>query len=140
MFLAAEMVALNIPPNALTYDRLILVCLDEAKEADFGDAWRYFGEMKAAGWWPRRGTLVAMCKRACERGDERVWDLLEEMEGRGMEVGAVQRWIGENWSVGVKRREEMENAEREMNSLEGKSHRVPQKEPVNSPKTLGAAV
>jgi hypothetical protein len=56
---------------------------------------------------------VAMAKRFCEWGDERVWGLVEEMEEKGMEVGAVQRWVGENWRRGEerRRRREEESAE-----------------------------
>lgn len=97
MFLASEMLALKIPPDALTYDRLILVCIDGRGQDDYNDAFQYFEEMKAMGWWPRRGTLVAMVKRCCENGDERVFALVEEMEGRGMDVVGVQRWVGESW-------------------------------------------
>lgn len=100
MFLASEMLALKIPPDALTYDRLILVCIDGKGKEDYADAFRYFEEMKGMGWWPRRGTLVAMAKRCCEDEDERVFGLLEEMEGRGMEVVGLQRWVGESWKGG----------------------------------------
>ncbi|MCJ1410577.1 hypothetical protein MMC19_004663 [Ptychographa xylographoides] len=100
MFMAAEMLALKVDPDALTYDRLVLVCIEGGTEVDLDDAWRYFGEMKDRGWWPRRGTLVAMAKKGCERGDERIWELVEEMEGRGMDVAGVQRWVGENWRKG----------------------------------------
>jgi len=110
MFLAAEMLALKISPDALTYDRLILVCIEGKTEKDYDDVFKYFEEMKEMEWWPRRGTLVAMAKRSCEWGDERVWGLVEEMEARGMEVGSVQRWVGENWRAGEesKRRRERE--------------------------------
>ncbi|KAI9745819.1 MAG: hypothetical protein M1818_000500 [Claussenomyces sp. TS43310] len=54
MFLASEMVALGIPADELTYDRLVLICLGgEGNEADgtdgLEDALRYVDEM--------RGTL-----------------------------------------------------------------------------------
>ncbi|MCJ1474506.1 hypothetical protein MMC13_003164 [Lambiella insularis] len=101
MFLASEMLALKVEPDALTYDRLVLVCVDATGQGDLDDAWKYFEEMKGGGWWPRRGTLVAMARRLCETGDERVWGLVEEMEGRGMDVVGVQRWVGENWKKKV---------------------------------------
>lgn len=114
MFLAAEMLALKVPPDALTYDRLILVCLEGKTEDDYDDAFKYFEEMKERGWWPRRGTLVAMAKRFCEWGNERVWGLVEEMEEKGMEVGAVQRWVGENWRRGDERRRRTERERAEV--------------------------
>ena len=97
MFLASEMLALKVQPDTLTYDRLILTCVEGKGKDDFEDSWRYWAEMRARGWWPRRGTCIAVVKRCCERGDERVWGLVEEMEERGMEVQGVLRWVGLNW-------------------------------------------
>lgn len=105
MFLASEMLALKVPPDLMTYDRLILVCLNRAGGDDLGDAFRYFAEMKDMGSWPREGTLVAMVKRCCEVGSDRVWSLVEEMEARGMNVVLIQRWVGENWSRYAKTRQ-----------------------------------
>ena len=82
MFLASEMVALEVAPDALTYDRLILNCLSGDEGLD--NAWRYFEEMKAAGWWPRGGTLNSFAKEACAKGDPRVWDLVQDEQGRGL--------------------------------------------------------
>ena len=83
MFLASEMLALNIPPNALTYDRLILNCLGVEGQVDggFEDAWRYFEEMRQMGWWPRAGTVKHLAERGCEVADERVWQLVGEERG-----------------------------------------------------------
>ncbi|MCJ1418274.1 hypothetical protein MMC32_004621 [Xylographa parallela] len=112
MFMASEMLALRVQPDALTYDRLLLVCIGGSGLNDLDDGWRYFEEMKGKGWWPRRGTLIAMARRYCEKGDERVWGLLEEMEGRGMDAVGIQRWVGENW----KRKEEGAKRGRTMNN------------------------
>jgi pentatricopeptide repeat protein len=106
MFLASEMLALKVAPDALTYDRLILVCIDAKPEVnkkqdtrgDIDDAFRYLEEMKGKGWWPRRGTCVALVKVCVERGDERVFGFVEAMEEMGMEVAGVQKWVEENWS------------------------------------------
>lgn len=83
MFLASEMLALNVPPNALTYDRLILVCLNEAgdKVEGFRDAWKYFLEMKSMGWWPRGGTLKTLGIRGCVLADKRVMELVDARRG-----------------------------------------------------------
>ncbi|MCJ1429866.1 hypothetical protein MMC29_007781, partial [Sticta canariensis] len=99
MFLAAEMVALKVAPNALTYDRLMLVCLtaeaEGAKEEKTGqelaDAWHYFEEMRRMSWWPRAGTVVALAKRCCERGDERVWGLVGEGDQEGIGMRQMER-------------------------------------------------
>jgi len=83
MFLASEMLALNVPPNALTYDRLILVCLNEAVDMHegFEDAWKYFEEMKSMGWWPRGGTLKALGIRGCRLAEKRVAELVDAQRG-----------------------------------------------------------
>ena len=81
MFLASEMVALNIVPDLLTYDRLILVCLraatNGAKDA-YDDAWRYFEEMRGLSWWPRRKTTLELLQAGSEKGDKRVWSLAND--------------------------------------------------------------
>jgi len=83
MFLASEMLALNVPPNALTYDRLILVCLNESLDMHegFEDAWKYFVEMKSMGWWPRGGTLKALGIRGCMLAEKRVAELVDVQRG-----------------------------------------------------------
>ena len=98
MFLASEMVALKIAPDALTYDRLILVCLNTSN--DIEDAWRYFEEMKDNDWWPRDGTAIALGRRACELGDRRVWDLEQMSDNRGISKAKLQHLIGEHWRGG----------------------------------------
>lgn len=105
MFLASEMLALGVAPDALTYDRLILVCLDADPSSDirntgteYEDALRYLAEMKSMGWFPRRGTLVALVKRCSEVGDDRAWELLEEMEKRGMSIHTLETWLEKNWT------------------------------------------
>ncbi|KAL9000400.1 MAG: hypothetical protein Q9169_000917 [Polycauliona sp. 2 TL-2023] len=98
MFLASEMVAMKIAPNALTYDRLILVCLaGRSIEEDFEDAWRYFEEMREMGWWPRPGTTMALAKQCCIMGDERVWGLQGDGSEVGMTSSAIQRVVDEHW-------------------------------------------
>ena len=95
MFLASEMVALKISPDALTYDRLILVCLNT--EQGIEDAWRYFEEMKAHHWWPRDGTVIALARRACEQGDQRIWDLEQISDRKGLSKVKLQSLIREHW-------------------------------------------
>lgn len=105
MFLASEMLALDVAPDALTYDRLILVCLEadpvsDTRDTDteYQDALRYLAEMKDMGWYPRRGTLVALVKRCCEVGDDQAWELLGEMEQRGIPVHSLETWLEKNWT------------------------------------------
>ncbi|KAL8697018.1 MAG: hypothetical protein Q9201_007354 [Fulgogasparrea decipioides] len=85
MFLTSEMVAMKILPNALTYDRLIIVCVEASStKEELTDAWRYLDEMRGAGWWPRDGTTMALARKAFLVGDERLWQLEKGPNG---EVG-----------------------------------------------------
>ena len=105
MFLASEMVALKIAPDALTYDRLILVCL--SSETNIDDAWRYLEEMKSFGWGPRDGTYMALIRRACEQGDERVWKLVDESRDRGVPEQRMRAVVWESWKGGVEEAERL---------------------------------
>ncbi len=95
MFLASEMRSLKVKPNALTYDRLLLVCLGQD---DYEDAFRYLDEMKSRGWTPRQGTLVAMAKKCAENGDDRAFDVYREIEAEGFETGNIRKWLRDNWA------------------------------------------
>ena len=88
MFFASEMLALKIPPDAKTYDRLILASLGARGEADggFENAWRYFEEMRQMDWWPRVGTVKLLGKAGCEIADERVSELVHQ---RGFDEGRM---------------------------------------------------
>ena len=99
MLLASEMVALKVAPDALTYDRLILVCLEgRSGQKDFEDGWRYFEEMRGAGWLPRPGTIMALARQCCLMGDERIWRLRGDDYGEdGIINSAIQRLIAEHW-------------------------------------------
>ncbi len=98
MFRAREMVALDIEPNALTYDRLLLVCINT--DQGLGNAWCYFDEMKAAGWGPRGGTAVTLAKKACAMGHRRVWDLVEDENGPGLPSDKVKSLVSDFWRSG----------------------------------------
>ena len=102
MFLASEMVALKVSPDALTYDRLILVCMEASSDGeDVDDAWRYLEEMRGAGWWPRPGTAMAMAKWSCQFGDERLWRLQGVDGGEyGIERSVLERVANEKWLKG----------------------------------------
>lgn len=105
MFLASEMIALDIKPDFLTYDRLILLCLNED---DYEDSFRYLEEMEDTGkekfengqkgWWMRRGTASTMARKCARAGDGRCWTIIAEMEKRGMDVGKVKPRVEELWA------------------------------------------
>ena len=103
MFLASEMLALKVGPDSLTYDRLILVCLNT--EAAIDDAWRYFEEMRDLGWWPRGGTTIALARRACERGDQRTWELIHDERGAAIEKVKVRQMVRDFWKGGAEEAE-----------------------------------
>lgn len=105
MFLAAEMAALGVKPDRITYDRLILSCLHVD---DYEDAFRYLEEMIVVGegketeygkegWWMRNGTAAALVRRCIVAKDERAWKLLDEMEERGMTNSMLRSWAEKTW-------------------------------------------
>jgi pentatricopeptide repeat protein len=107
MFLAAEMAALGVKADQLTYDRLILACL---REDDYEDAFRYLEEMIVVGqdkenedgtrgWWMRGGTAGALVRRCIVAGDERAWDLLSEMARKNMGNSKLRAWADETWKA-----------------------------------------
>lgn len=107
MFLASEIQALNIKPDILTYDRLILICLTDD---DYEDAFRYLEEMEEVGresvehnqmgWWMRKGTAAMMVRRCALSGDERAWEIVDGMTERGMGVVKLKEWARANWRKG----------------------------------------
>ncbi|TKA70805.1 hypothetical protein B0A49_06343 [Cryomyces minteri] len=91
MFLAAEMRALAVAPDAVTYDRLILVCL---RAPDCEDALRYYAEMRSRGWLPRPGTFAAVVKRLARDADfERAAEVLAQARDAGLELARTERWL-----------------------------------------------
>jgi pentatricopeptide repeat protein len=106
MFLASEMIALGIKPDFLTYDRLIMVCLHED---DYEDAFRYLEEMidvgkdkfenGQKGWYMRKGTVVELVKKCVKSHDERAWDLLAEMDKRGIPNKMLKQWANQTWGI-----------------------------------------
>ena len=113
MFLASEMVALNIAPDQLTYDRLILVCLKAATthgaEDAYDDAWRYFHEMRGLSWWPSRNTTLELLQAGAEKGDERVSSLAgEEGTSNGVPMAELEPLVRQYWERSEKRRRRKE--------------------------------
>jgi hypothetical protein len=106
MFLAAEMAALRVKADRLTYDRLILSCL---QVDDYEDGFRYLEEMILVGqgqevedgkkgWWMRTGTAQELVRRCVVSKDERAWDLLDEMTERGMANHKLRGWANTQWA------------------------------------------
>ncbi|CAI6334148.1 unnamed protein product [Periconia digitata] len=87
MYFTSEMLALNVQPNRITYDRLILVCL---QAGDVDDALLYYEEMRGMGWVPRPRTSEFLVKESVAKGDERgVAVLRDYAEDGGAEPGKV---------------------------------------------------
>ncbi|KAL6703393.1 hypothetical protein ACN47E_009735 [Coniothyrium glycines] len=82
MFLANEMIELGLKPDRLTYDRLILVCL---QADDLQDALLYYEEMQAVGashektssMKPRRTTWELLIHKCVVHGDTKAVALLK---------------------------------------------------------------
>jgi len=96
MFLAAEMLALKIKPDSLTYDRLLLICL---QEDDYEDAFKYYEEMRELGMVPRNGTLHTMVKKCGERGDGRAWEILDSMKDLELHDAKLRQWLIDNGRI-----------------------------------------
>ena len=94
MFLVAEMKALNVTPNSLTWDRLVLVC---TSCEDVNDAWKYYEEMKDMGFTAREGTVAALFRALVIAGDIRAWALIAQWEAKGIYVRSHQSWLAANW-------------------------------------------
>lgn len=127
MFLASEMAQLGLKPDKLTYDRLVLVCVNSG---DLDDAMLYYEEMREQGWAMRRGTFEEILGRGIELGDVRMVGVMREMR----EAGFVPR---DDLVRGVKTRFEdapmedaLSNAERplvkdSLSSVDGNSIEKP---------------
>jgi pentatricopeptide repeat protein len=103
MFLAAEMHALGVKPDRVTYDRLIIIC---AQQQDYEDAFRYWEEMKQVGkarmgkeWELRTGTLEMLIKRCVRAGDARSWRLIKLLGERGVDTTQTLWWAEKKWKV-----------------------------------------
>ncbi|KAI9783818.1 MAG: hypothetical protein M1839_003154 [Geoglossum umbratile] len=94
LFLVSEMQALGVSPDSLTYDRLLLVCL---QEGDYEDAFKYLGEMEKRGWAPRPGTWKALVAKCAAAGDRRAWELIDRMDERGLDTVKICDWLNEVW-------------------------------------------
>jgi len=104
MFLAREMRALKVKPDAMTYDRLILVSL---LAGPYADAFRYYDEMRHQGFMPRRGTWLHMVRLCGQDKDWRAWWLVEEMKREGWNTARVALWLEGVWPQSERRYREM---------------------------------
>ncbi|KAI9765345.1 MAG: hypothetical protein M1840_007425 [Geoglossum simile] len=107
MFLVSEMQAVGISPDLLTYDRLLLVCL---QEDNYEDAFKYLEEMERRGWAPRPGTWKALVARCVTAGDQRAWELVNQMDEKGLDTVKIRDWLSEAWgkSGGLETTEKLE--------------------------------
>lgn len=80
MFLASEMVALEVEPNALTYDRLVLVC---TWTGEIDDAFGYLFETQQQGLKVRLGTLFSLGRHAATAADPRAIKVVEAIKMLG---------------------------------------------------------
>ena len=90
MYLANEMISLNLRPDRITYDRLVWVC---AQAGDLDDAVNYFEEMRAAGMRPRRGTYEMLLNKLVDADDERCVAVLRDYKEGAEMVSPVERRI-----------------------------------------------
>jgi hypothetical protein len=94
MSLVSDMTSLNLKPDMLTYDRLILICIKHKE--DYEDAFLYLDEMRTVfpfgqkfpgvNRGPRAGTWRMLIYTALEMGDSRAIALIEEMENCGHDI------------------------------------------------------
>jgi pentatricopeptide repeat protein len=100
MFFANEMIQLGLEPDRITYDRLILVCL---QAGDLEDALLYYEEMtstpsKKGKMKPRRLTWELLIHKCVVQGDERavaIWKSYKagvEEPRRAVEKAVVDRF------------------------------------------------
>jgi pentatricopeptide repeat protein len=80
MFLVSEMSKLGLKADAITYDRLVLVCCNAD---DLTDAFSYYEEMRDQGFEPRRGMFEVLIAKGVEMGDVRTPTVLEDMKRCG---------------------------------------------------------
>ena len=109
MSLAQKMRQYDIAPTALTYDRLILVCLSTKKQGDLEDAWRYYEEAMAVGkshratsdgsWGLRRGTIRLLAENFVLHRDHRAFDLLNQCIVGGIDVSVLLRDVKDQWQT-----------------------------------------
>ncbi len=94
MFVAAELRALGCPPDQITFDRLVFICL---QTGHLEDAWRYYNEMLREGLMLRRGTLVSLVLHTSEA----TGSSLSEWEVAEMSTENLIAWLQRNWGAPI---------------------------------------
>lgn len=112
MFLASEMLALNIRPNAVTYDMLICICLadisehegqsKESRRAALDHARAYYEEMRAKQWLPSRSTFEKLVERnyRFRRDKEIARAMVRTMKENRLSVAGIEKGLGSEVVVG----------------------------------------
>ncbi|KAF2401722.1 hypothetical protein EJ06DRAFT_507871 [Trichodelitschia bisporula] len=90
--LAAELASMGLRPDGLTYERMLYACLSAP---DYGDAVRYYDEMRSQGLVPRPGAYSALVRRLGVEGDKRAWEVLDDAEGVEslLNVERLRMWL-----------------------------------------------
>jgi pentatricopeptide repeat protein len=107
MFFANEMIQLGLKPDRITYDRLMLVCL---QAGDLEDALLYYEEMTSADaasgskatMKPRKKTWELLIHKSVVQGDERAVALLKAYKA-GVEEPrkAVEKAVVDRFEYGI---------------------------------------
>ncbi|KAI9805057.1 MAG: hypothetical protein M1825_000891 [Sarcosagium campestre] len=94
MMLAGEMLALDIAPDALTYDRLISVSLRGGSAASSNtpadDAFRYFDEMRTRGLVPSSATYRQLLGQCSASDHVMASALIDDMRRNGLDVRGIR--------------------------------------------------
>jgi hypothetical protein len=110
VFIVSELLALRVMPNALTFDRLILVLVESAihisasrddaqseqgKQKQIAEllewAFRHFTDMRAQEWLPRYGTIEKLATQLAGLGDVRCWDVVQAAEDNESAVASLRQ-------------------------------------------------
>jgi pentatricopeptide repeat protein len=98
LILASELLALGLKPDRITYDRMLLICTNH--EGNYEDALKYYQEMRSQRVEPRTGTILALVRRMTMETDDRVFDIVSQMEAMDVRasIPRIQKWIRLNWN------------------------------------------
>ena len=100
-FLQAEMKALDVPKDVVTYDCLIRLCVEgtaadseEVGDEPFqtlADAFHFLDEMRSCGWLPRRSTMESLVIKSQRLGEEqRAAEVIKMMSEAGIETSEAE--------------------------------------------------
>ena len=107
MYLASEMIDLDISPDRTTYDRLVLTC---CRAGDLDDAIGYYEEMTAEKMLLRRGTHETLIVAALDKGDARCVALLKAYKEAeycvDSRAAVLERRVGRMWEERLGEEEE----------------------------------